>query len=681
MLLAVLGTGGLLVYSPGLNGPFLFDDYPNLVDNPLVAINALDAEHLRDAAFSIGNRPYPHRGLARVSFALNYYLSGKSFDAYAFKLTNVVIHVLNALLVYWLSVLLLRRNAGTARGPSAQSDWSAVKAYTPLVVAALWLLHPIQLTSVLYVVQRMTSMAAFFVFAGLVVFVVGRNRLESGRAMGLTLMFAGLAGGAGLGFLCKQNAALMPFLAFLVELFFFRAGALPQAARRRLYGFYALTVALPAMAAVVGVVLGWEKILEGYVYLDFTPWERLLTQSRVLFFYLGLLFFPHIRAFGLYHDDFAVSTGLFAPWTTSVAVVMWLVLVVLALWGVRRRAIWSFGLLWYLVGHSMESSVLNLELVYEHRNYVPSYGVLFAVAYYLLWGLDRMAGGRRLVFPVVGSLVAVLAFTTFSRAGIWADDVTFNTFTAKNHPESYRSLVGAGNLSVIKGRDAREVYAAYGRVAEAQESTIIALVEMSKIAAGLRALTGERGDPEAAVSARPSDAELLRHPLVLSAPYLRAAEAAIDREIRRRLREYPVMVESAYAFERLRQCMVEGVDVCILLVDKLEEWYDVALANSQMVASVRGMLNINRASFHENHGELDLAVERMRDAIALDPHNLSYSFTLAMFHIRHEQWNEAKNVLDKLEAEEPWSGFGSRHVNYLREQYEARLNASGASAQ
>jgi hypothetical protein len=353
-LLAVLGVGVFGVYGPGLEGPFVFDDHPNIVGNQLVAVDALDGENLRDAAFSLGNRHYPDRGLARLSFALNYYFAGERFDRFAFKLTNVVIHVLNGLLVYWLSVLLLRRYAGGARPPSTQAGWSAMHAYLPLLVAALWLLHPIQLTSVLYVVQRMTSMSAFFVLAGLLLFVVGRNRLESGRGHGLTWMFAGLAGGVGLGFLCKQNSILLPFYAFLVELFFFRHEVLPQAARRRLYGFYALTVALPAVVAVVGLVVAWDAIAQGYLYRDFTLWERLLTQSRVLFFYLGLLFFPHIRAFGLYHDDFALSTGLLDPWTTLLSVLLWAGLVGLALWGVRRRALWSFALLWYLVGHSLE---------------------------------------------------------------------------------------------------------------------------------------------------------------------------------------------------------------------------------------------------------------------------------------------------------------------------------------
>ena len=389
------------VYVPGLKGPFLLDDSENITAVPSMKLSVLSLPGARDAMFAWGEW-YPDRGLARLSFALNYYSSGGRFSAFAFKLTNVVIHVLNGLLVYWLSVLLLRRYAGGARPASAQAGWGAMQSYLPLLVAALWLLHPIQLTSVLYVVQRMTSMSAFFVLAGLLLFVVGRIRLEAGRAYGLTWMFAGLAGGVFLGFFCKQNAVLLPFFAFLVELFFFRHEALPRAARRRLYGFYGVTVVLPAGLAVAGLIVTWDAIVQGYVFRDFTLWERLLTQSRVLFFYLGLLLFPHIRAFGLYHDDFVLSTGWLDPWTTLVSVLAWAVLAGLALWGVRRRALWSFAVLWYLVGHALESSLLSLELVFEHRNYLPSFGILFAAAYYLVRGLDWLAAKPRLIYPLLG---------------------------------------------------------------------------------------------------------------------------------------------------------------------------------------------------------------------------------------------------------------------------------------
>jgi hypothetical protein len=105
------------VYAPGLDGPFLLDDRENITSRPALKMSAITAPGVRDALFDWG-KEYPHRGLARLSFALNYYFAGRSFDAFAFKVTNVVIHVLNGLLIYWLSVLLLRRYAGVARPPS-----------------------------------------------------------------------------------------------------------------------------------------------------------------------------------------------------------------------------------------------------------------------------------------------------------------------------------------------------------------------------------------------------------------------------------------------------------------------------------------------------------------------------------------------------------------------------------
>jgi len=675
-LLVVLGAGVFGVYAPGLHGPFVFDDFPNVVNNQLIAVDALDAENLRDAAFSLGNRPYPDRGLARLSFALNYYFAGERFDRFAFKLTNVVIHVLNGLLVYWLSVLLLRRYVGGARPPSAEAGWGAMSSYLPLLVAALWVLHPIQLTSVLYVVQRMTSMAAFFVLAGLLLFVMGRIRLESGRSHGLTWMFVGLAGGVVFGFLCKQNAVLLPFYAYLVELFFFRREALAGAVRRRLYGFYALTVGLPALAAVAGLIVGWDVIAEGYLHRDFTLWERLLTQSRVLFFYLGLLLFPHIRAFGLYHDDMALSTGLVDPWTTLVSVVLWAGLVGLAIWGLRRRALWSFAVLWYLVGHALESSLVALELVFEHRNYLPSFGILFAAAYYLVWGLDRLTNSRRLVYPVVGLLVVVLAFTTFTRAGIWSNQITLNTFTAKNHPESYRSLTGTGFLSILDGRDARDTFAAYGRAAAARETTIVPLVEMSKIAAGMRGILDAAGGSGAGTPAPERDLALLEAPLIFSTPYLTAVESRLDAEIGHRLEAFPVSAESAYALGRLRECIMRRVDVCLPLTDKLAGWYGIALDNPRASPADRAQLKMSRGWLHAERGDAELAVASMREAVLIQPDTMSYSFILATLHMELDQWDEVAEILHGLESRRPWSGFGSGQIRLLRERYDSHLKAS-----
>jgi tetratricopeptide (TPR) repeat protein len=680
-LLAVLGAGVVAVYAPGLEGPFVFDDYPNIVANKLVAVDALDGEGLRDAAFSLGDRSYPDRGLARLSFALNYYFAGGHFSAFAFKLTNVVIHVLNGLLVYWLSVLLLRRYAGGARPGSAQAGWGAMQSYLPLLVAALWLLHPIQLTSVLYVVQRMTSMAAFFVLAGLLLFVMGRIRLEAGRAYGLTWMFAGLAGGVFLGFFCKQSAVLLPFYAFLVELFFFRREALPEAARRRLYGFYGVTVALPAVLAVVGLAVAWDAIVQDYVFRDFTLWERLLTQSRVLFFYLGLLLFPHIRAFGLYHDDFVLSTGWLDPWTTLPSVLAWVVLAGLALWGVRRRALWSFAILWYLVGHALESSFLSLELVYEHRNYLPSFGILFAGAYYLVRGLDRLVGKPRLIVPMVGLMVVVLAFTTFTRAGVWGDRYTVMEFSLRNHPNSSRTHgeYATGNAQRVGDIDLG--FKHWARAAELNPSSVLELIEMDKLlAAQILAFEQQdaRGNSVSAEHPAPTD---FHAALVPDLGYLKALDRILAEEIATRLTTRPVIMSNVAALRTLEQCIRTNIAPCVFLLPRAMGWFELAWENPRVHARARAGLRLGLAKLYAYDGQLEKAVESAEAAARGDPDQVHYLFELAALYLTLEDLDAAERTIAAADSKMHYSGFRHGVLRDLKHNLEqARKHEKGASS-
>jgi tetratricopeptide (TPR) repeat protein len=615
--------------------------------------------------------------LARLSFALNYYFAGGRFDAFAFKVTNVGVHILNGLLIYWLSVLLLRRYAGGARPSSTAAGWSAMQSYLPLVVAALWLLHPIQLTSVLYVVQRMTSLSAMFVLAGLVMFVAGRIRLESGQRYGFTWMFAGLGGGVVLGFLCKQNAVLLPFYAFLVELFFFRHEALAKVSRQRLYGFYALTVGVPALAALAGLVIGWETIAQGYVYRDFTPWERLLTQARVLFFYLGLLVFPHIRAFGLYHDDIVLSTGLLEPWTTLVGVVLWAGLVVLALWGVRRRALWSFAVLWYLVGHALESSVLSLELVFEHRNYLPSFGILFAAAYYLAWGLERVAGNRRLVYSVVGLLGVVLAFTTFTRAGTWSDRFTVIEFSLRNHPNSSRTHGEYAITNAHVSGDIELAYRHWARAAELNPNSVLELIEMERVLAGqilaFERQAGEAGDPS---PAHPPPADY-RAPMAADLEYLRAIDRIVGEEIATRIETRPMLMGNIVAMRALEECIQTNLAPCVRLLPRTIGWFELASENPRMLDKARAILRLSLAKLYAYAGRIDKAVETAEAAARTDPDQVHFLFELSALHLALGDLDAAERTLSAAEEKLGASGFRNGVLRDLRanlEQARAKEN-------
>ena len=684
---AILGAVLLLglvvaVYVPGLDGPFLLDDRENLMALPAMKMVTLSRESVRDALFAWGEW-YPHRGIARVSFALNYYFADHGFESFPFKVTNLVIHVLNGVLVYWLSVLLLRRHAVVVRPPSTQAASGAMQSYLPLLATALWLLHPIQLTGVLYVVQRMTSMAAFFVLLGLVVFVLGRSRHEAGRRFGMSLMFAGLAGGVVLGFLCKQNAVLLPFFAFLVELFFFRREALTDPAKRRLYAFYALTVGLPAVMAVAGLVFAWDTFADAYSYRDFTPWERVLTQSRVLFFYLGLIVFPHIRAFGLYHDDIVLSTGLLDPWTTLVSVLAWLVLVALALWGVRRRALWSFGLLWYLVGHALESSLISLELVYEHRNYVPSYGVLLAAAYYLVRGLERLSERIHLALPVVGALLAVLAFTTFARASNWSDKYSLIEANLRYHPNSSRTHGEFATMNDQFARDPRLAYEHWSRAAELNQSSILELMEMQKLLAREILTLSRGGESSSEHTALADPPKHFSAPLILELDYLWALDGLVASEISERLRTRPVLMDNAAALRTLEHCTRLAIPACTVLRERAIEWYSMAIDNPRLGAKVRAVLLLKLASLHLIRGEKQEAVKSVAAAVESDPDHAVYRLELAALYMQLGELEAAGRIIAEAGSD---AGLSAAEARILRElernlsRAQARIEGAAPSS-
>ena len=205
---ALLLLAALLVYGPGLTGSFIFDDYPNLVGDPDWKLTALTFEQLQRALGS-GIASAFGRPLAIITFGLNHLLTG--MDPYWMKLTNLLLHGLNGILA-WLLVARL-----FALLPS--SDLNPGR-YAAILLAAAWLLHPLQASTVLYVVQRMEVGAATGILLALLAYMQARSRQLEGRASAQWLLAALAAMLLGLGF--KETALLAPGYAFLIELCVFR---------------------------------------------------------------------------------------------------------------------------------------------------------------------------------------------------------------------------------------------------------------------------------------------------------------------------------------------------------------------------------------------------------------------------------------------------------------------------
>ena len=121
-----------------------------------------------------------------------------------------------------------------------------------------------------------------------------------------------------------------------------------------------------------------STILSGFENRPFTLLQRLMTQPRALVYYLSQIFYPVPTRLSVEHE-IMISTSLLNPWTTLPAFGLILGLIGFGLWKMQKMPVLSFAILFFFLNHSIESSVLDLELVFEHRNYLPSFFLFFPV--------------------------------------------------------------------------------------------------------------------------------------------------------------------------------------------------------------------------------------------------------------------------------------------------------------
>ena len=472
-------------YLPGLTGHFIFDDGVNIRINPFLKIDSLDFSTLWQASSSGGSSPLS-RPLSMASFAVNYYVAG--MDAYYFKLVNLGIHLLNGVLVFALARLLLGLHL---RIRGAADDNAA--SWVAIAVAALWLLHPFNLTGVLYVVQRMTSLAALFTLAGLALYLHGRKSLLDGNRSGFFAIGAAIFVFTPLAALCKENGVLLPLLILVTEATLLRWSAPDHESRRILAAIVGLSVAVPLLFGLFYVLKNPDLILGGYAWRDFSLTERLMTEARVLWFYLNMIVLPGMGEMGLHHDDILISRSLFSPWTTLPAIAGLLLLAAGAFALRNRQPLLTFGIVFFFAGHAMESTIIPLELAFEHRNYLPMFGILLPLAYYALDSRLHVSSVRvrRIAFLL---LIILFAGLTASRAQQWGDTLQMRTLEVERHPRSVRAhtdLAALYNyLPPTSNEDAIDLYNKallhYRQAADNAPSNIAGLIGMLAVNAQRR---------------------------------------------------------------------------------------------------------------------------------------------------------------------------------------------------
>jgi Tfp pilus assembly protein PilF len=652
VVLLIIWLATLLVYYPGLSGPFVFDDQYNIALNPAMAVVKLDAASLADAAVANESGPLK-RPLPSLTFALNHYFAGGFDNTFAFKITNLLVHLINAALIYWLSLLLLTRLTRTStRFLPVLTPW------LPALIAAAWALHPLQLTSVLYVVQRMTSLAALFVLGGLIAYVYGRTRVAEARPHGYVLMTTGLVAGLLLGMASKENAVLLLLFISVIEFVFFY-GRDRQSFSRGIRIWYAGAILLPVVAGLGWLLLHPDYVLSAYSTRSFSLIERLLTEPRVLWFYIALIVFPRGSAFGLYHDDILISTGLLSPWTTLPALLGWVFLVALAIAYVRRWPVLSFATLWFIAGHSMESSVLALEIAHEHRNYLPSFGIILGAMYGVTLGMERLQRAR-LILPLFFVYISVSAFVTYVRADTWATTENIIETTAKNHPSSARAQYMLAEIYAQKRRDPLKALRHYKNAADLERSDIAALIKIAIAAAETTVSLGTdsqeliEAQSKNGVDSRPQ-IRILGLPEFASVAHLGqrltlVLDESLYAEIEHRLINKPVSAMTGHALGILTYCITRGERACAHLYDRTVEWYKLAISNRYADSVAKGHLAHGLAKLYLENGKLESARKMAVESQGYDPTNPGHPLLEARVHLALGNTGEAEAIIERTQA-------------------------------
>lgn len=401
---------------PALTGPFLFDDFPNL--QHLAGLGGeVSWRSLADYMRQYGGTP--GRPLSMLSFVINDFTWPS--EPWSFKYTNLMLHLLVGVLVYGLARSLARLRTDAQRANLAA-----------LLAMAAWLLHPMQLSTSMLVVQRMTQLSALFVLTGLWGYVALAHRATTQRMAVASIAALGI--GTVLAVLCKETGALAPLLAVVINatLLRDRLRELPSRSRHLLHW----GTMLPVLVMLAVIALRWDSA-SNFSGRDFSMRERVLTEARVLVNYLYQILLPNLRGGGIYHDDFIVSRGLLQPWTTLPAIILITGLVLSALALHRRWPLFTFAVLWFFGGHLLESTVFPLELYFEHRNYLPMFGPLFALA---LWVASAPQQWRRAALILAAVWIVFAAWLTWVQAPIWGSTRKLTAVWAVEHPDSARAM-------------------------------------------------------------------------------------------------------------------------------------------------------------------------------------------------------------------------------------------------
>ncbi|MGW8247542.1 MAG: tetratricopeptide repeat protein [Acidiferrobacterales bacterium] len=490
------------------------------------------------------------------------------------------------------------------------------------LVAVLWAAHPIQITSVLYVVQRMTSLSALFVLLAMISYMVGRQYTETNQSrfflycilLPVILLILGLAS--------KENAILLFLYILVAELTLYSDRPVwGNLTRFRIFYFILRPWFVGLVVIFISVILVYYFLPE-YSGRTFSMAERLLTESRIVTTYIFLILFPRLSGFGLHHDDVIISHGLLSPPTTLASIAFLVFLTVFAWKSRKRYPFASFGVMFFFAGQVLESTIIPLELMHEHRNYLPSYGLLFALVTGIVTIAEKLK--HKVVLVLIPGFLILFSFTSVVRAGDWSNIVSLYSKETIYHPTSVRTLLEfSGVLNLLhRDSDAKEMVL---QAIKVEPDNPVLYIELRKYEKSSSPLTNQQ-----------------------------------DRTIEKLLKVYPLNPSLKIQLESVLNCLP---DKCRHLLKPYEQWL-WAIINRGKRVNDPAYFTYLMGKTYVLQGRGAEAIHALEISRSFDRKYMQPRFLLFSLYVDSNQLEKAGEVLNEIKKESAVGRF--KWVNEIR---------------
>ena len=419
------------VYGNSLDCSWHFDDKPNITDNPNLHLKELSWDNVKGALFSDRRDPSTlYRPVACLSFALNYYLGG--LDVFGYHLVNILIHLVS-------SIFLFLFIYHTLNLPSLRPRYASHAYSISLLATILWAINPIQIQAVTYIVQRMASLAGMFYIMSMYCYLRARVAEKTGgKLLFFLLCFVSFA----MAFGSKENAAMLPLSLLLYEILLIQEHGC-QCLRKNIKGFLIVFGAIMLLGLIYLYYRGGNifSFMAGYGERPFSMTQRLLTEPRIIILYISLLLYPVPSRLSIAHS-IQISTSLLDPVSTLISILFVVGSIGILVFMARKHPLFSFCFLFFLLNHLIESTIIPLELIFEHRNYIPS--MLFFVPVVIgFCNLLELYSTKRTMKYIISSFMVLLLIgfghSTFMRNFTWKNEKSLWIDAVEKAPNQFRA--------------------------------------------------------------------------------------------------------------------------------------------------------------------------------------------------------------------------------------------------